>query len=66
LQLSIGLFDLSGRRVVELGSGTFSEGPHSLVWEGRDATGRAVSAGTYLLQLSAPGICEHQKLVLLK
>jgi hypothetical protein len=66
LQLSIGLFDLSGRRVVELGSGTFSEGPHSLVWEGRDATGRAMSAGTYLLQLSAPGICEHQKLVLLK
>lgn len=66
LSLNIDLYDLSGRRVVELGHGTFSAGPHSLVWEGRDDSGQEVGAGTYLLRLSAPGISARQKLVLLK
>jgi hypothetical protein len=43
----IEVFDVAGRRVRELVSGTRPAGVHEAVWDGRDGEGRAVPAGVY-------------------
>lgn len=42
-----GVFDLVGRRVIDLGSA--SRFPATFVWDGRDESGRIVPAGVYVL-----------------
>jgi hypothetical protein len=66
VQLSICLYDAIGRRVTRLAEGSFAAGHHALVWDGRDEGGRPAGAGTYILQLSGPGVRQTRKLMLLK
>ncbi len=47
------IFDAAGRRVRELSSSL--RAPGTVRWDGRDARGHRVSAGTYLYQLRASG-----------
>ena len=50
------VFDVRGARVVVLASGTtFPAGGHAIAWDGRDATGRIVPPGVYLVRLEAGG-----------
>jgi FlgD Ig-like domain len=53
--LDLAVFDTSGRRVATLASGAQPAGLQSVTWNGRDADGRDVAAGTYLLRLSWGG-----------
>lgn len=46
--VNLSVYDLSGRLVAELANETFSAGEHSIRWQGRDTSGRAVASGTYL------------------
>jgi hypothetical protein len=59
--ISLEVFDISGRKLVELASGFHSPGEYRLVW---DASGRA--AGMYFVRLSAEEEKRFEKLVLLK
>lgn len=43
----LAIYDLSGRKVRTLVETTMNPGPHSLLWDGRDDRGRAVSSGLY-------------------
>jgi hypothetical protein len=45
------VFDLQGRRLVELWRGTVSQG-RALAWDGRDAAGRLLPSGVYTFLLS--------------
>ena len=45
------LYNLAGQKIRELVSITLSEGAHSVVWDGRDDNGLAVSAGMYVTRL---------------
>ena len=65
-QISICLFDAAGRRVTRLAGGSFAAGAHDLIWDGRDESGRAVGAGTYILRLNGADVEETRKLTLLK
>jgi hypothetical protein len=47
------IYDLRGRRVRVLLAETRAVGEHGLVFDGRDAHGRQLSAGSYLLRLGA-------------
>jgi hypothetical protein len=47
------VFDLLGRRVRVLADGDHNAGPHSVEWDARDASGRTVSNGLYLVRLRA-------------
>ncbi len=47
------VFDLLGRRVRVLADGDHTAGPHSVEWDARDASGRFVSNGLYLVRLRA-------------
>src|SRR5262249_11490237 len=49
------VLDLGGRRVRSLESGhVLPAGPHEWTWDGRDAAGRPVPAGVYLVHLDGP------------
>ncbi len=47
------VYDVAGRRVRALASGTMAAGSHELHWNGRDEQGRMAPAGTYLVRVVA-------------
>jgi hypothetical protein len=53
-RLRIELFDLRGRRVRNLFDGDVVTASGRVTWDGRDAGGRAVASGSYLVRLSDP------------
>ncbi len=52
-ELSLDVFDRTGRAVVRLLEGSLRAGRHSIEWNGTDATGRPVGTGVYLVRLSS-------------
>ncbi len=59
------VFDASGRRVRSLIEGVASVGPHGVAWDGRDAAGRDVGAGIYFVRLTAEGRSLVRRLALI-
>jgi len=52
---AVDVYDAGGRRVRTLASGPFGAGEHTLVWDGRDATGGATAPGVYFVRLQSAG-----------
>ena len=48
----IAVYDLSGRRVGEVGAGRAASGLHRTSWDGRDRQGTPLPPGLYLLELA--------------
>lgn len=65
-QASMVVYDLTGRKVRTLVDGALSAGTHTVVWNGRDERGSAVSSGTYLVRLRAGNHAASRKILLLK
>ncbi|MCI0331098.1 MAG: T9SS type A sorting domain-containing protein [candidate division Zixibacteria bacterium] len=65
-QVKLEVFDLLGRSVVTLKEGSMTAGRHTLIWNGRDRTGRTVSSGIYLYRLKAGIFVETKKMLFLK
>lgn len=53
--IRLDVFDMSGRRVRGWGSDAATAGERAIEWDLRDAAGRAVPAGLYLVRLHAAG-----------
>jgi len=49
--VSVEVFDATGRRVASLLEGALTAGRHSVSWDGRDLAGREVAAGVYLVRV---------------
>jgi len=49
----IGVYDVRGRRVTSLFDGRMGPGEHVLTWNGRFKSGRAASAGVYVIRIAA-------------
>ncbi len=64
--LSIDVFDLGGRRVANLVRGAQPAGRHAARWDGRDASGRRVTAGVYFVRLTGAAVDETRKVTLLR
>ncbi|MCH8023570.1 MAG: T9SS type A sorting domain-containing protein [Candidatus Marinimicrobia bacterium] len=64
--IRIVMYDLLGREVVRLMDGRREPGYHSVVWNGRDRTGRYVPTGIYIARLMTPGYTKSIKTVLMK
>jgi hypothetical protein len=62
----VSVFDVAGREVRVLAQGREDAGDRDLVWDGRDATGRTVPAGTYFVRVNAEGESASSKLVVLQ
>ena len=65
-RVELNIFDLIGRRVISLVDGEVTAGRHSVEWDGMDSFGNRVASGVYFYRLTAPGITETRKMVLLK
>ena len=48
---NLSIYSITGQKVRELVSGPMNAGSHSVVWDGLDASGKAVSSGVYLSRL---------------
>jgi hypothetical protein len=60
------IFDLRGRAVAQLVDGALAAGPHTVRWDGRDASGRALGSGVFLARLRWAGGQDATKLLLVK
>jgi len=58
------VFDVRGRRVARLLDAGLPAGRHDVVWDGRDAQGRAAGSGVYFYRLQAGEDSTYRKMVL--
>jgi hypothetical protein len=70
-QVTLEVYDLSGRMVRALMQEALPAGDHSLIWDGRDADGRRAGQGVYLVRMRYAGAEGHhgslaQKALLLR
>ncbi|NNE42625.1 MAG: hypothetical protein HKN12_00315 [Gemmatimonadetes bacterium] len=66
--VKLGVYDVGGRLVKSLWNGRAVPGRHAADWDGRDASGRSVAAGVYLVRLESSGETDFQtrKMILLR
>jgi hypothetical protein len=65
-EATVELFDLAGRKVRTLASGTFKSGFHTVRWDGRDERGAAVGSGIYFLRARSAGMSRELKVTVLR
>ncbi len=51
--VSLGIYDIAGRRLQKIDAGPLGPGDVSLFWDGRDAGGRLLAPGVYLVRMQA-------------
>lgn len=59
----VSIYDVSGRRVTTLVDDVLRAGAYTREWDGRNAEGARVSAGTYFIRLESDGQSVQQKLI---
>jgi len=64
--VTLSIFDMSGHRVAELANGVFAAGEHPVQWNGKDASGREVSSGTYLIYMESEDRVYSSKTMLVR
>ena len=64
--MTIRVYNVLGQEVAELVDEGLASGFHRIVWDGRDATGRGVSSGVYLIRLVSGKVSNTKKVLLLK
>ncbi len=65
--VSLAVYDLSGRKVRDLlVDANYSQGMHSVVWDGKSDAGHSQGSGIYFYRLSAGEIVDMKKMTLLK
>jgi hypothetical protein len=65
-QVTLTVYDLIGREVIQLVNTTQDAGYKSVQWNATDSFGKPVSAGVYLYQIRAGEFVQTRKMVLLK
>lgn len=63
--VDLAIFDLSGRRVARLASGTLEADRYRLRWNARDDHGADVPAGLYFARFETPGLARTARLIVL-
>jgi len=64
--VELAVYNLKGQKVKELLRGTLQPAAYSLVWDGRNDAGTAVSSGVYMYILETDNFREVRKMTLLK
>ena len=64
--VSLRVFDVSGRLVRTLVDGPVEAGQHTIVFDGRSATGRSLASGIYFLRMDTPDVTQVRQVTLLK
>ena len=64
--VEVAVFDVRGTLVAMLVSGPRETGRHTVVWDGRDRSGRPAASGVYFARLTAHDRQSSRKMVLLR
>jgi len=64
--VTVGVYDLTGRQVRTLHRGNLSSGEHALPWDGSDDRGRRMASGAYFARIATQSTMSVQKMLLLK
>ncbi len=65
-QVFIDIYDIKGRKVKSLVEDYFTQGNHSVVWNGENDQGNNVSSGIYLYKMRNGSFSSSRKMILLK
>jgi len=65
-RLDLEIYDVAGRRVRVLATGSLTAGLHTLTWDGRNESGHVLPSGVYWLLLDAEGFRSTVKLVMIR
>ena len=65
-RVNLSIYDVQGRPVRTVGDGIFPEGLQEIVWDGTDERGNGVDSGVYFCRLTAAGVEQTKKMVLLR
>jgi hypothetical protein len=65
-EVRLSIFDVGGRRVVELVNAPLEPGWHEVSWMGHDSAGHRVAAGVYFVRFEAGSVRETRKIVHLR
>ncbi len=60
----VAVHDITGRLLRELVNAAATRGTHTVTWDGRDAAGRRLAAGVYLVRFSAGGTRQTERVTL--
>jgi flagellar hook assembly protein FlgD len=62
----VDIFNLLGQRIITLVDGHQNAGVKSVIWDGKDNAGKAVSSGVYFYKIDAGSFHESKKMIMLK
>nr|HPR18501.1 T9SS type A sorting domain-containing protein [Candidatus Cloacimonadota bacterium] len=62
----ISVYNLKGQKVKQLLNAQLAAGRHSVVWNGTDDNGKAVSSGIYFYKMKSGKYLETKKMILMK
>jgi len=65
-KVNLAVYDVTGRKVGTLASGTLGGGRHSFEWDGTGALGKPAAQGVYFLRLETGGRAMTRKIVVLR
>ena len=65
-KMTLTIYDINGREVVKVIDREMPAGVHTVLWNGRNATGGMLSSGTYIVRMNAGSFNATRKVVLLK
>ncbi|MCX6138353.1 MAG: T9SS type A sorting domain-containing protein [Ignavibacteriales bacterium] len=63
---TLAVYDILGRHVKTLISGSQSAGYHEITWDGQDAFGKSAPSGVYIYSLSSGNVNESKKMILMR
>jgi flagellar hook assembly protein FlgD len=66
VQVKVSVTDITGREIRVLEDSRYNSGTHRVMWNGRDQSGKNVSAGIYLCRVQAGTQIRTGKMLLLK
>ncbi|MCK5832922.1 T9SS type A sorting domain-containing protein [bacterium] len=66
MDLSLTIFDMTGRSVSSIAEGEFESGTHRIIWNGRSDKGIKASSGVYFIVLKAGKTNLQRKMLLIK
>jgi flagellar hook assembly protein FlgD len=64
--VSISVYDIIGRKIIDLASYNKSKGFHQIAWNGRDSSNNYSAPGVYFVKIKAGNNQINKKIVLLK
>ncbi len=65
-RIQLTVYDISGREIVRLADGMYSQGTYQVHWNGLDEAFNPVSSGLYMYRLEGNGFSQNKRMLFLK